>query len=35
VVGGLVNGALDGLATRGIGKQADVLFKSGPNPASA
>jgi hypothetical protein len=26
VVGGLVNGALDGLATRGIGRQADILF---------
>jgi hypothetical protein len=26
VVGGLVNGALDGIATRGIGKQADLLF---------
>jgi hypothetical protein len=30
VVGGLVNGALDGLATRGIGKQADLLFKTAP-----
>ena len=28
VVGGLVNGALDGIATRGIGKQADTLFKA-------
>jgi hypothetical protein len=37
VVGGLVNGALDGIATRGIGKQADTLFKTapggGPRPA--
>lgn len=27
VVGGLVNGALDGFATRGIGKQADLLLR--------
>jgi hypothetical protein len=32
VVGGLVNGALDGIATRGIGKQADSLFKPAPAP---
>ena len=31
VVGGLVNGALDGLATRGIGRQAELLFRA---PAS-
>jgi hypothetical protein len=31
LVGGLVNGGLDGLATRGIGKQADLLFR----PAAA
>lgn len=30
VVGGLVNGALDGFATRGIGKQADILFRAPP-----
>jgi hypothetical protein len=30
VVGGLVNGALDGLATRGIGRQADILFRTAP-----
>jgi hypothetical protein len=35
VVGGLVNGALDGMATRGIGRQADILFKTPPSrPAS-
>ncbi len=28
VVGGLVNGALDGFSTRGIGRQADILFRS-------
>ena len=32
VVGGLVNGALDGIATRGIGKQADSLFKTTAEP---
>lgn len=32
VVGGLVNGALDGMATRSIGKQADLLFR---RPATA
>jgi len=33
VVGGLVNGALDGLATRSIGKQADLLFPPAPGVA--
>jgi hypothetical protein len=28
VVGGLVNGALDGLATRSIGRQADIVFRA-------
>ncbi len=32
VVGGLVNGALDGIATRGIGKQADSLFRPAATP---
>jgi len=32
VVGGLVNGALDGIATRAIGKQADILFRAAPKP---
>jgi hypothetical protein len=35
VVGGLVNGALDGIATRGIGRQADALFTTAPAPAAA
>jgi hypothetical protein len=30
VVGGLVNGALDGFATRSIGKQADLMFPPPP-----
>jgi hypothetical protein len=34
VVGGLVNGALDGLATRSIGKQADLLFRTAPARAA-
>jgi uncharacterized protein (DUF697 family) len=34
VVGGLVNGALDGFSTRSIGRQADALFKPAPPVAA-
>jgi uncharacterized protein (DUF697 family) len=35
VVGGLVNGALDGLATRSIGREAAVLFRGAPAAGAA